>query len=165
MEWAARQPDTEMLRTLELAGAAHADQAAVDYVLESTGVWYDGPPFSIEELCGTVNDGPLQEEMRAGLAAFDAWIGDGGVPPNAPLITMDDAGLIVRDELGNAEGGVRSPAVDAPTMTLSGREIRSCAAAQFTPSRTGRTSAIWSHVRPMRRARATNRNRASLSSS
>ena len=43
-----------------------------------------------------------------------AWVTEGVAPPKAPVIEIAD-GEIVRDEFGNARGGVRSPYVDMPT--------------------------------------------------
>jgi hypothetical protein len=118
---AARQPDAPMIRTWEVAGTAHADQTAVEYIDASTHVWYEGPPLDIEDLCGPVNDGPLAEAMRAGLASFDGWIAGDGGPPEAQPIEIASSGVIVRDQYGNAQGGVRLPAVEAPTLALSGK--------------------------------------------
>jgi hypothetical protein len=108
-----------MLRTWEIAGSAHADQTAVDYILASTNVWYEGEPIDVNGACGLVNDGPLAQVMRAGIAAFDRWTSDAGAPEAQPLSTTAE-GVIVRDELGNARGGIRTPSVDAPTTSLSG---------------------------------------------
>jgi len=43
------------------------------------------------------------------------WVMKGTVPPKGPRIEMKDR-VIVRDEHGNAKGGVRSPYVDVPTV-------------------------------------------------
>jgi hypothetical protein len=43
------------------------------------------------------------------------WVMKGTVPPRAVRIEMRD-GTIVRDEHGNAKGGIRSPYVDTPTV-------------------------------------------------
>jgi len=43
------------------------------------------------------------------------WVVKGTVPPKGPRIEMKDR-VIVRDEHGNAKGGIRSPYVDVPTV-------------------------------------------------
>jgi hypothetical protein len=115
----ARQPDGASVRTWEVAGTAHADQSTLDYGAESGAVWTtaDADPAAS---CGTINDGPQAEVLRASLAALLTWIEDGTPPPTSPLIetTVDD---IVTDANGNAVGGIRTPAVDAPISALSGK--------------------------------------------
>lgn len=58
---------------------------------------------------------PQAEVMRPIVYNFVEWLMKGVVPPTAPLIEMSN-GEIVRDEYGNAKGGVRSPYVDLPTV-------------------------------------------------
>lgn len=116
--FAARQPDTATLRIWETAGTAHADQDSLDYGALSGSRWttasYDPTPY-----CGTINDGPVAPVVRAAMASLEAWVVDGTPPPTAPRLEVTDAG-VVRDEHGNAVGGIRTPAVDAPVSTLSG---------------------------------------------
>jgi hypothetical protein len=55
--------------------------------------------------------------------AFDAlhrWVRDGRAPSSAARLDTDGEGRLVRDELGIACGGVRTPWVDTPTAVLSG---------------------------------------------
>jgi DNA-binding transcriptional regulator YdaS (Cro superfamily) len=116
----ARQPDTDSVRTWEVAGTAHADQATLDAGAASGSVWYSGPRVDPAASCGTINNGPSGEVLRAALAGLLTWIEDGTPPPTSPLIetTTDD---IVTDAAGNALGGIRTPAVDAPVSALSGK--------------------------------------------
>jgi hypothetical protein len=116
---AARQPDTDLLRTWEVAGTAHADQATLDYGVESGREWNTTAQVDFSSQCGAVNDGPQPYVLRAAIDALAAWA-SGGDPPaeGEPLEVEGDA--IVRDEHGNALGGVRTPAVDAPISTLTG---------------------------------------------
>ena len=101
----ARQPDTDLIRTWEVAGTAHADAHLV------------GRDFS---LCpGGINDGPQHYVAKAAMAALLTWIADGVEPPSAEPIRTDGS-TIVRDEAGLALGGVRTPSVDVPTSALSG---------------------------------------------
>lgn len=117
---AARQPDSDAVRTWEVAGTAHADQSTLDYGAASGAMWNTGPASNPAATCGTINNGPQQEVLRASLAALLGWIDDGTPPPTSPLIetTVDD---IVTDASGIAVGGIRTPAVDAPISALSGK--------------------------------------------
>src|SRR5690606_2549096 len=69
--------------------------------------------------CGTVNEADQGSVMRAGYSGLVDWVEDGTEPPTGePLVVS--GGFIVRDERGNALGGVRVPDVDAPIATLTG---------------------------------------------
>lgn len=115
---AARQDDTDQLVTWEAAGTAHADRSTLDYAVSAGRRWTD-EEVDLSSSCGTINDGPQEPIVQAGFHHLVAWIGGGDPPPASPRIeTADDA--IVRDEAGIAEGGIRTPPVDAPTSILSG---------------------------------------------
>lgn len=58
---------------------------------------------------------PAAEIMMPAVQHFIAWVMKGTPPPHAQPIQVAN-GQIVRDELGNAKGGVRSPYVDVPTV-------------------------------------------------
>nr|WP_249420499.1 alpha/beta hydrolase domain-containing protein [Rhabdothermincola salaria] len=115
----ARQPDAEQLLTWEVAGTAHADADTLVYGTESGQAWNSGGGLDSEALCGTINDGPHGAVLRAAMHAFRAWVVDGTRPPSSPRIEIADD-QIVRDDLGNARGGIRTPAVDVPVSALSG---------------------------------------------
>jgi hypothetical protein len=115
----ALQPDTAHLRTWEVAGTSHADQSTVGYGIESAKVWSSQavPDFSIQ--CGPLNAGPQGAVLHKVWAALTAWVSTGVPPATAPPMQTVN-GTIARDQHGNALGGVRTPAVDAPTATLTG---------------------------------------------
>jgi hypothetical protein len=103
----ARQPDTDLLRTWEVAGTAHADR------------WVIG---ELEPMLGCpepVNRGQLGYVARAALRALDGWARGGDAPPSAPPLEVAGEGFAT-DEVGNALGGVRTPAVEVPVARLSG---------------------------------------------
>ena len=115
---AARQPDSDVLRTWEVAGTAHADQSILDYnvaLAQSFGL-------DLSDQCPVINDGPMAEVLRAAVDAMRTWVVDGDpAPAGEPF--EDGGGTIARDELGIALGGVRTPPVDAPVVVLSGEPV------------------------------------------
>jgi hypothetical protein len=113
----ARQDDTDTLRTWEAAGTAHADQAILDYNAELAEDVGGG--FDLAGTCGSINQGPQAQVVRAALAALRDWVVDGTVPPEAPRLEVA-ADAIARDERGIALGGIRTPGVDAPVSVLTG---------------------------------------------
>lgn len=106
---AARQEDTDLIRTWEVAGAAHAD------------AYYVGGSF---DACGRpINDGPHHYVAKAGIAGLIHWVEQGEAPPQGERIQTTGEGeqtMISRDERGIALGGIRTPSVDVPVSTLSG---------------------------------------------
>jgi hypothetical protein len=116
----AAQPDTDELRTWEMAGTSHADQTTLDYGIASGHVWSPGekaPDFT--SLCGVINDGPENYVMDAAFAALNQWVAFGTIPATTPSFQITD-NKIARDARGNALGGIRTPAVDVPISTLDG---------------------------------------------
>jgi hypothetical protein len=128
----ARQPDSERFRLWELAGAAHFDT----YGLVASHVDREG--IAVEELAAhlapisqvvgmsaasLVNSGPQQHYvLHAALTQLVRWVREGVPAPEAPRLASsgDAATALVRDELGIARGGIRTPWVEAPTAVLSG---------------------------------------------
>lgn len=120
----ARQPDTDALRTWEIAGTAHADQFTLDAGIESGHEWDPKANIDFSALCGTINDGPQTYVVRALVAALRTWVVEGTPPPTADPIKVVD-GAIARDADGNALGGIRTAAVDVPIAQLSGDQAGS----------------------------------------
>ncbi|MBJ7357298.1 alpha/beta hydrolase domain-containing protein [Nocardioides sp.] len=103
----ARQPDSERIRLWEVAGTAHADKFQIG---------------DFEELLGCprpVNTGQQAYVVRAALRHLESWARGGPPAPRAARLTVQDGGFVV-DDVGNARGGVRTPAVDAPVSVLRG---------------------------------------------
>jgi hypothetical protein len=114
----ARQDDTDVLRTWEVAGTAHADRAILDYNAEMASE-VAGGGFDLTAQCGSINEGPQAQVLRAAVAALRTWVVDGDPPPEAPPLEVD-GDAIARDDRGIARGGIRTPAVDAPISVLTG---------------------------------------------
>jgi len=117
----ALQPDTDLIRTWQMAGTSHVDQSTLDYGISSGRQWDTTsvvPNFTA--LCGSVNDGPEQYIVRAAFSALNVWVDNRTPPPHSPAIDVIDGSKITRDAHGDAIGGIRTPAVDVPIETLSG---------------------------------------------
>jgi len=106
----ARQPDTDRFRAWEVAGTAHADAYLVGSVAGQLGCKW------------SINQGPEHYVAVAALDALQRWLTEGRSPPRATPIELSSTSppRVARDRLGNALGGVRTPAVDVPVATLSG---------------------------------------------
>ena len=106
----AQQPDTDRIRTWEVAGTSHADAYLV------------GAAASILGCTAPVNDGPQHVVEQAAFAAFDRWVVAGRPPPSPPPFRLASThpATLALDSHGNVIGGVRTPAVDVPVSTLSG---------------------------------------------
>ncbi len=127
----AGQDDAPMLRLWELAGAAHADT----YMLSAS--WYDDgrlPPERLAELIrpttdlilghtdSPANSGPQHHYVQcAAIEHLNEWVAGRSEPPSAPRLQLTSDGRdLVRDELGIARGGLRTPWTDVPSAILSG---------------------------------------------
>ena len=127
----AAQPDSELLRNWEVAGAAHADT----YLLYASGL--DDGHLPAEQLASLlrpttdilmgstespINSGPQHHYVEcAAVAQLNAWVRGEATPPSAPRLELvADGRDYRRDELGIAIGGIRTPWTDVPTSVLSG---------------------------------------------
>jgi hypothetical protein len=121
-EVAARQDDSDVLRTYEVAGASHVGGGS-DY--RSNLLIRDGLPVADISVC----EKPALSRIPTGLvvnAAYEhlaRWIEDGIAPPKGERIQVDStspAVVISRDSDGNALGGIRLPQHEVPTATNTG---------------------------------------------
>ena len=121
-------------RQYEIAGAAHIDRNAYDFLpiyadqtaaggnAQGTPEW----PFAAPcEPSIPLSSHPLLKYSFSGVVAnLDLWIRKGTAPPKADLIRVKNAGTpdaaLETDEFGAGIGGVRSPYVDAPTASYFG---------------------------------------------
>jgi hypothetical protein len=112
----ARQEDSATVHVWEVAGTAHADAYALSI---AAGLPRDPSLGSFIGCPNPINDGPQHETLQAALHHLVAWVIEGTAPPASPRLEVE-AGAIVRDELGIAVGGIRTPPVDVPTRVLTG---------------------------------------------
>jgi hypothetical protein len=128
----ARQPDTEKLRIWEIAGAAHADtylmgagaidsgSAPIEKLAAALAPTRERPGMKLDRL---INSGPQQHYiMQAALSHLDRWLSSSQTPPHGSVLKVVDGEPLTlsMNSDGNAEGGIRTPWVDVPTMRLSG---------------------------------------------
>jgi hypothetical protein len=127
----AEQPDSDTIRTWEMAGAAHADTYTV-----SAGRHDDGTltaqrmaellrPTSnlmIGKTDSPINAGPQQHYVaQAALVHLARWAAGGDAPPSGPSLKLNgDRTGYVLDEHGIAKGGIRTPWVDVPAAVMGG---------------------------------------------
>lgn len=129
---AARQPDTDRLRTWEVAGTAHGniygfsvspidDGAAAPSALARA--FAPTRSFAGRTFERPFNASPQHHYvMQAALDQLNAWVTRGQAPQAAqPLRTTSTSPpTLVLDANGNAQGGVRSPWMDVPIARHSG---------------------------------------------
>ena len=116
----ARQSDSTRVHTWEVAGTAHADRQYLMSLLAQGRRQFEGF-LDLTPVLEVVNRAPQNLAMHAALHALVDWIEDGTPPASAPPIETSD-GAIVRDERGNALGGVRLPHVEVPVALHSGED-------------------------------------------
>lgn len=123
----ARQENTKNICTWEVAGTSHADT----YSLTMPNGLSRDSSFGNLIGCGSINDGPQHETLQSALYHLIRWIEAGTYPPISPRIevrSVDKQSIgitsvefeIIRDELGFAIGGIRTPTVIAPLRILDG---------------------------------------------
>ena len=103
---AARQDDSDTLRTWEVAGTAHADQSILDYnaaLAASFGL-------DLSEVCPVINDGPMAEVLRAAVAAVRTWVVDGEPAPTAPRFEVANQAIAPRRPRHRPRGSPHSAA-------------------------------------------------------
>jgi len=122
----ARQPDNAHLRTWELAGAAHIDLHEGLY--EAGTILRENPQLTAPQcVFGVMANGATQPDNMgvfeledSALIALRNWITQGVAPPSGNQIaTTPVFNIVVRDQYGNALGGIRLPDIQVPTETYS----------------------------------------------
>jgi Alpha/beta hydrolase domain len=126
----ARQPDTDRIRTWEVAGTAHADLYTLATGPTDLGDSPDAAKLVITSMpipgvvsCPKpINDGPQHFVLNAAVDALERWVRDGTLPPTAPRLDVEPGPPVTlrRDAHGNALGGIRTPQVDVPIAAFAG---------------------------------------------
>ena len=139
----ARQDDTPMLRTWEVAGTSHGDRydsldspdvsvAEIDSgtapLTEILQAWAPSKMTIVGPLKQLMNAAPQHHySVQAALVALNRWVSQGQPPESHPRMEMGGTtggeaapDPFARDSVGNAKGGIRSPWMDAPLATFSG---------------------------------------------
>jgi hypothetical protein len=115
-----RQPDTRRFRLWEVAGGAHADEHTLSRRNPPRPTAPGGPCVF------RANSASTFAVVGAAVSKLDAWVRFGVAPKRAPRIVLgpdfDAADPVVRDEFGNAVGGIRLPEIAVPVATIDGRE-------------------------------------------
>jgi Alpha/beta hydrolase domain len=109
--FAAQQPNTDRIRTWEVAGTSHVDAYLVGSKAAAFGCTQP------------INDGPQHPVVQAAFAAFNKWVTHDTQPPSPSPFSLASTHptAYALDAYGNVIGGVRTPAVDVPISTLSGQ--------------------------------------------
>ncbi|HKY16341.1 MAG TPA: alpha/beta hydrolase domain-containing protein [Microthrixaceae bacterium] len=117
----ARQPDSDRVRTWEVAGTAHTDQHMMRSLLGGPRDASSGDLLGCTE---PINIGPQHEVLSAAVHHLVGWVAGGEPPPEAERIELDEdddeVAEVIRDENQIAVGGVRTPLVDVPVAASTG---------------------------------------------
>jgi hypothetical protein len=120
---ATLQPDSDIHRIWQVAGAAHADRTFISGV--AANALRDGIPTTPPGLC-TRPEGSEVRLYHVVSQAHDLlvhWVKTGTPPPTAPRIQLvgTPPTTIARDELGLALGGIQHPDIAVPTALNTGQ--------------------------------------------
>jgi hypothetical protein len=108
----ARQPDSDLYRLWEIAGAAHTNAYWAPKMFAVMNRDFAVPVPVCPQPFNMV---PNQYVMNAAIHWLDRWVRGAGMPPIiAPLSVSDSPPAIVPDSFGNSAGGARLPEVTVP---------------------------------------------------
>jgi hypothetical protein len=126
-----RQPDTDLSRWWEVAGAVHGSPDTLRDLMKRLG-----RDLGLELPVDTAFHASTHQVTDAALHHMHAWINGGPPPPRQPVIaTAGDPPFMQRDSDGIARGGVRLPHAAVPLSgTSSGPGPTTSAGPDFGPS-------------------------------
>jgi len=116
---ASRLPDSDSYRRWEVAGSAHSGWSGQVY--RAPLQERDNPGGATQYNCASppFSRVPLHHVLAAAYDHLAEWAQGGAPPPTAEPLAFD-AGGIIRDELGIAEGGIRLSQVEVPIALNDG---------------------------------------------
>jgi Alpha/beta hydrolase domain len=121
-EAAARQADSDRLRTWEIAGSSHVSFQSTEF--RTPLLIRDGLPVSDTSVCTlpALSRIPTRFVLNAVYGHLTGWIEAGTPPPTAPRIQLTSVvpAVAARDSFGNALGGLRLAQHAVPTATNTG---------------------------------------------
>jgi hypothetical protein len=132
MSVGSRQDDSDRFRLWEVAGAAHGDTYVATAGLVDSGIMTPEDLAPLMAPTPTIFGMTLEEPVNCApqhhyvlTAAFShlvRWVEGGPAPPRAPVLDVVSVvpPAFHLDPVGNAQGGVRTPWMEAPTGVSSG---------------------------------------------
>lgn len=138
---AIRQPDSGSYRSWEVAGASHGPTEQLRAVQAKerrdgvVGPWHDWDESS---------DVAWLPVFSRALSHVIAWLEHKSLPPEQePIAFAEDGRTILRDDCGNARGGVRLPELEAPVASYRGLGARYMLAGETHPFGAARLREIY----------------------
>ncbi|MEZ5707959.1 MAG: alpha/beta hydrolase domain-containing protein [Blastomonas sp.] len=126
-----RQPDTDIYRSWEIAGASHGPAELLRTIHareDRDGVasrWHAFDSASAVE---------WQPSAEAAIHAVHGWLSEGTAPSiQQPIEFEADGRTIARDEFANAKGGVRLPELEVPVASYKGQGSKHMLAGETQP--------------------------------
>ena len=114
------QADSRDFRLWEVPGTSHSDAALLAASKGAALGSNSAPPTS--PCVYPVNDGQESYVMDTAIFQLNLWVREGVPAMHVPRIDVAPKPRlhVVRDRYGNAEGGLRTPALQVPAATFSG---------------------------------------------
>ncbi len=110
-----RLPDSPLYRTYEVPGTSHVDIEINDLAAGPNSAVARDFPVGVPPGCDLPGNPNFSTPFhRAAIEILRQWTERGITPPPGQFITTNASGQIVRDAHGNALGGVRPAALEAP---------------------------------------------------
>jgi Alpha/beta hydrolase domain len=111
----------DRFRLWEVAGSSHNDRWGSEQAL---GILVRDFQLPFTPACpwtapAGVNDFPMRFAWHRALDALAAWHESGTPPASGARLQRDSAGVVQRDDDGNALGGIRMPRIEVPVATYT----------------------------------------------
>jgi hypothetical protein len=113
-------PDT--WRDYQVPGAPHTNKLSTVVPANSELIKADRPIRNLDALPENLSLYPIEPTVLASIDALVAWIQDGVPAPESRFFETDADLQLVRDEMGNALGGVRYGLIEHPLARFQGAD-------------------------------------------